>query len=107
MPDVAYATQSTETGDGGGESRSPGVVVHSQTVTGSDVFAFVRRGGEVLGVSPQEALRLARCKPGTPARQFWDGHQDMVPAAFAGPLTAPPEKTALAPTGVRGQCCIG
>ena len=28
----------------------------------------------------------------------------MVAAAFVGPLTAPPEKAAVMPTGVRGQC---
>lgn len=104
MPDVVYATQLAETDNGEGESRSPGVVVHSQTVTGSDAFAFVRHSGEAYRISPQEALRLARCEPDTPARPPQEDHHDMVAAAFDGPLTAPPEKTAVVPTGVRGQC---
>lgn len=80
------------------------MVVHSQTVTGPDAFAFVRHSGEAHRISPQEALRLARCEPDTSARPPRHDHHDMVATAFDGPLTAPSEKTAVVPTGVQGQC---
>ncbi len=103
MPNVVYATLPAAS-DGDRNPRRPGVLVHSQTVTGSDSFAFVRRSGEARRISPQEALRTARCQPDSPARPPLPDHHDLVAAAFAGPLTTPPEKVAVKPTGVRGRC---
>ena len=78
--------------------------MHSQTVTGSDAFAVVHRSGDARSVSPQEALRMAECKADTPPRSPLTDHHDLVAAAFDGPLTTPPEKVAVVPTGVRGRC---
>ncbi len=102
LPDVVYATMPSEpTGENSGP---PGVVVHSRTVTGSDAFALVdeNKGGRRL--SPQEALRTVECEPTIPAATPRPDHHELVAAAFAGPLTAPPEKVAVVPTGVRGRC---
>ncbi len=102
MPNVVYATLP---GPGEKEKMSgPGVLVHSQTVTGSDAFARVSRSGRARRVSPQEALRAARCEPDTPARPPLSDHHRLVVAAFRGPLVSPPEKVTVMPTGVRGRC---
>ena len=102
MPNVVYATLSASDEREG--RREPGVLVHSQTVTGSDTFASVSRTGKARRVSPQDALRVARCEPNTPPRRPLPDHHGLVAAAFAGPLTVPPEKVAVMPTGVRGRC---
>ena len=61
MPNVVYATlAASEAADGLSEG---GVLVHSQTTTGSDAFALVSRAGRARRLSPQEALRAARCQP--------------------------------------------
>ena len=102
LPNVVYATlPSASTGK---EARPPGVVVHSQTVTGADTFALVKVGGHARRLTPQEALRNAKCAPDTPPSSPRSDHHDLVAAAFKGPLTTPPEKVAVAPTGVRGRC---
>ena len=96
LPDVVYATRRAD-----GEA---GVVVHSVGVTGSDAFAFVACDGGARRVTPQEALRLARCELDTPAVERHAGHHDLVAAAFEGPLRAPVEGATAALTGVRGRC---
>jgi len=103
MPNVVYATLESAPNDKG-TLGSPGVLVHSQTVTGSDAFAVVHRSGEARTISPQEALRMAECEADTPPRSPLTDHHDLVAAAFDGPLTTPPEKVAVVPTGVRGRC---
>ena len=102
LPDVVYATLPSRS-DGHGPQLS-GVVVHSQTVTGSDTFAFVHATAKARWISPQEALRTAECDPDTPPAPPRPDHHDMVAAAFEGPLVAPPRKVAVVPTGVRGRC---
>ena len=103
MPNVVYATLEPAP-NGKSAPGSPGVLVHSQTVTGSDAFAVVHRSGDARSVSPQEALRMAECKADTPPRSPLTDHHDLVATAFDGPLTTPPEKVAVVPTGVRGRC---
>ena len=103
MPNVVYATLESAPNDKGAPG-SPGVLVHSQTVTGSDAFAVVHRSGDARSISPQDALRMAECKADTPPRSALTDHHDLVAAAFDGPLTTPPEKVAVVPTGVRGRC---
>ena len=103
LPNVVYATLEADP-DEEHHPRSPAVVVHSQTVTGSDAFALIHRSGTTRSISPQEALRMARSEPDTPPRPPLPDHHDLVTAAFEGPLTTPPEKVAVVPTGVRGRC---
>lgn len=102
LPNVVYATLPPE--HGGEAPRPPGVVVHSQNVTGHDTFAVVTEDGQAKRLSPQEALRTVECEPETPPTAPRSDHHDLVAAAFAGPLTAPPEKVAEVPTGVSGRC---
>ena len=102
LPNVVYAT--LPPGGGGEATRPPGVVVHSQNVTGYDTFALVTEDGRARRLSPQEALRTSECDPDTSPAAPRSDHHDLVAAAFAGPLTAPPEKVAVVPTGVRGRC---
>ncbi len=103
MPNVVYATLDSAP-NGKGTPDSPGVIVHSQTVTGSDAFAVVHRSGDARTITPQEALRMAECEPDTPPQPALTDHHDLVAAAFDGPLTTPPAKVAVVPTGVRGRC---
>lgn len=103
LPNVVYAT--LPSGPDRADVRPPGVVVHSQTVTGVDTFALVEAGGKASrSLSPQEALHAAECGPDTPPLHARTDHHDLVAAAFEGPLTSPPEKVAVVPTGVRGRC---
>ncbi|MCY3563397.1 MAG: helicase-related protein [bacterium] len=102
MPNVVYATSGRSVA--GHTHAEAGVLVHSQTVTGSDAFALVTRSGQTRQLSQQEALRMARCAPDTPARRPLADHHELVKAAFLGPLGSPPGKVAVKPTGVRGRC---
>ena len=103
LPNVVYATLEADPTQEH-HPLSPGVVVHSQTVTGSDAFALIHRSGAARRITPQEALRMAKCEPATPPRPPLPDHHDLVAAAFKGPLTTPPGKVAVVPTGVRGRC---
>ena len=99
LPNVVYATMQAQPG-----GSAAGVVVHSQTATGSDAFAFTGTDGESWRVAPQEALHLARCEPETkPAVRLAD-HHDMVAIALDGPLRALPSKATGALLGVREKC---
>ncbi len=105
LPNVVYATlPKPDRGKAKPGAAGPGVLVHSRTVTGSDAFALLLRSGGARRVTSQEALRLAECRPDTPARSPLPDHHRLVAAAFRGPLTAPPAKVAEMPTGVRGRC---
>ncbi len=112
LPNVVYATMQTPTQaqPGGPQEYRPeggrpaGVVVHSQQATGSDAFAFTGIDGESQLITPQEALRLARCEPDTPWAPRLNDHHDMVGIALDGPLRAPPSKATGALLGVREKC---
>lgn len=98
LPDVVYSSL-----DNAADNRpTAGVLVHSKTVTGSDAFAFVPTGGRGERITPQRALAMAACEPGESPPPRLPQHHDLVQAAFAGPLTAPPERPGETPTGVRG-----
>ncbi len=99
LPNVVYSTLALTDSDG----PSEGVLVHSQTVTGSDAFAFVSADESGKRVTPQRALRMAECSPETPPAPRLAAHHDLVRAAFEGPLTAPPERPANTLGGVRGR----
>ena len=99
LPNVVYATMQAPPA-----GSAAGVVVHSQTVTGSDAFAFTGTDGESRCITPQEALHLARCEPETkPAVRLAD-HHEMVAIALDGPLRAPPTKATGVLMGVREKC---
>ncbi len=99
LPDVVYSTL-----DNKADNRpSAGVLVHSKTVTGSDAFAFVSAAGRGERITPQRALTMAACEPDEAPATRLPEHHDLVAAAFAGPLTAPPERPGETPTGVRGR----
>ena len=102
MPNVVYATLRPE--QKGAAPDFSGVVVHTQTVTGSDTFVVVAENGGARRISPQEALRVTRCEPETPPASPRSDHLNLVAKAFEGPIASPPEKTAKVPTGIRGRC---
>ena len=98
LPNVVHSTR--ESPDRSGRS---GVLVHSQTVTGSDAFAFVSPDGEQNRITAQEALTLAACDPATPPLRRLEDHYELTAAAFDGPLRTPPGQTTGALQGVRGR----
>lgn len=98
LPNVVHATRHTPD-----HTSLSGVLIHSQTVTGSDAFAFVSSDGQQRRTSAQEALTLAACEPTTPAVPRLDDHYELTAAAFDGPLRTPPGRTTGALQGVRGR----
>ena len=93
LPNGVHSTRETPT-------RS-GVLVHSQTVTGSDAFAFVSPDGEQKRITAQESLKLAACDPSTPPLPRLNDHYELTAAAFDGPLRAPLGQTTGALQGIR------
>ncbi len=98
MPNIVYSTKHTTD-----NAPDPGVLVHTQAATGTDVFAFVEPNGQAHRVTPQEALRLAECKPDTPSVRRLEDHHDLTAAALGGPLRTPTGRTTGALQGVRGK----
>ena len=98
LPNVVHSTRQTPD-----RSDQSGVLVHSQTVTGSDAFAFVNPDGEQKRITAQEALTRAACQPSTPPLPRLKDHYELVAAAFKGPLRAPPGQATGALQGVRGR----
>ncbi len=98
LPNIVYSTKHTTD-----NAPATGVLVHTQTVEGADAFAFVEPGGQARRVTPQEALRLAECKPDTPSVQRLDDHHDLTAAALGGPLRTPTGRATGALQGVRGK----
>ena len=82
---------------------SAGVLVHSQTATGIDAFAFVELNGQACRVTPQEALRVAECEPCTSSVERLDDHHRLTAAALKGPLRIPSGRATGALHGVRGK----
>lgn len=114
LPNIVYSTKQTTPGapgstptsttpDTAGGTPGAGVLVHTQTVTGADAFAFVQPDGEARRVTPQEALRLAECQPDTPCVKRLDDHHDLTAAALQGPLRTPAGRATGALQGVRGK----
>lgn len=98
LPNVVHSTRETPDRTG-----LHGVLVHSRTVTGSDVFAFVSPDGDQRRVTAQEALTLAACDPSTPPLPRLTNHYDLTAAAFDGPLRTPRGQVTGALQGVRGR----
>ena len=98
LPNIVYSTKHTTD-----DAPDTGVLVHTQTVAGADAFAFVEPTGQARRVTPQEALRLAECKPSTPSVQRLDDHHDLTAAALGGPLRTPTGRATGALQGVRGK----
>ncbi|MCY3564374.1 MAG: helicase-related protein [bacterium] len=98
LPNVVHSTRATSAGD-----QQNGVLVHSQTVTGSDAFAFVSPVGEQKQITAQEALTLATCQPSTTPLPRLTDHYELIAAAFDGPLRTPPGQATGALQGVRGR----
>ena len=98
MPNVVYSTKRTTE-----NAPRTGVLVHSQAVLGTDVFAFVEPSGQARRVTPQEALKLAECQPDTPAASRLKDHHDLTAAALGGPLRTPTGRATSALQGVRGK----
>ena len=84
LPNIVYSTKHTTD-----EAPDTGVLVHTQTATGTDAFGFVEPSGQARRVTPQEALRLAKCEPSTPSVERLDDHHDLTAAALGGPLRTP------------------
>ena len=99
LPNVVYSTK--QVNDAAPESG--GVLVHTQTATGADAFAFVDPGGAGGRVTPQEALRIAQCDPDTPSVPRLDDHHALTAAALEGPLRTPVGRATGALQGVRGK----
>ncbi|MDE0700186.1 MAG: NgoFVII family restriction endonuclease [Acidimicrobiaceae bacterium] len=98
MPNIVYSTKRTTDNE-----PDTGVLVHTQAVTGTDVFAFVEPSGQARRVTPQVALRLAECKPDTPSVTRLEDHHDLTAAARGGPLRTPSGRATGALQGVRGK----
>ena len=98
LPNVVHSTRRVPK-----RRMRSGVLVHSQTVTGSDAFAFVGADGEQKRITAQEALTLAACDPSTPPLRRLDDHYELTAAAFDGPLRTPPGQTTGALQGIRGR----
>ena len=98
LPNIVYSTKSVTSGD-----HESGVLVHTQTVTGNDAFAFVELGGQESRLTSQEALRLAECDPQTPPVERLKDHHDLTAAALSGPLRTPEGRATGALQGVRGK----
>jgi len=98
LPNIVYSTRHITD-----DTSDAGVLVHTQTVAGADAFAFVEPSGQARRVTPQEALRLAECKPDTPAAPRLDDHHDLTAAALGGPLRTPAGRATGALQGVRGK----
>lgn len=79
------------------------MLVHSQTATGIDAFAFVEPNGQARRVTPQEALRIAECEPATSSVERLDDHHGLTAAALEGPLRTPIGRAIGALQGVRGR----
>ncbi|WP_419842982.1 SNF2-related protein [Candidatus Poriferisodalis sp.] len=119
LPNVVYATKRRTAADGTGGGDGPqdalpniggrpqdagsGVVVHTQTHTGADAFAFVDADGTGRRITPQEALRLAEAAPHTPSAPRLDGHHELVAHAVASTLRTPTGHASGALQGVRGK----
>ena len=98
LPNIVYSTKHITD-----DAPETGVLVHTQTVAGADAFAFVEPGGQARRVTPQEALRLAECKPDTPSAPRLNDHHDLTAAALGGPLRTPTGRATGALQGVRGK----
>ena len=98
LPNIVYSTKHTTD-----HAPDTGVLVHTQTVTGADAFAFVEPSGQAQRVTPQEALHLAECKPDTPSVPRLNDHHDLTAAALGGPLRTPTGRATGALQGVRGK----
>ncbi len=97
LPNIVYSTKQADA------AADTGVLVHSQTVAGADAFAFVEPGGQARRVTPQEALRLAECRPDTASVPRLNDHHDLTAAALGGPLRTPAGRATGALQGVRGK----
>ena len=98
LPNVVYSTkQRTDA------ASDVGVLVHSQIVAGADAFGFVEPSGDERRVTPQEALRMAKCEPDTPSVARLPDHHDLTAAALGGPLKAPTGRATGALQGIRGR----
>ncbi len=98
LPNIVYSTKQADD-----DVSDTGVLVHTQTAAGADAFAFVEPAGQARRVTPQEALRLAECKPDTPPAPRLDDHHDLTAAALGGPLRTPAGRATGALQGVRGK----
>ena len=97
LPNLVYSTKA------GTSEWGPGVLVHTQTVTGIDAFAFVGSDGEARSITPGKALVLAECEYATPPEKRLKDHHDLTAAALGGPLRTPPGKATGALQGIRGK----
>ena len=98
LPNVVYSTKQST-----GAPPTDGVLVHTQAVAGADAFGFVETNGVERRVTPQEALRMAECEPGTPCVERLADHHDLTAAALGGPLKTPTGRATGALQGVRGK----
>ena len=106
LPNIVYSTRHATkhaTRHAPDTASDAGVLVHSQTATGIDAFAFVEPNGQARRVTSQEALRIAECEPFTPSVERLDDHHRLTAAALKGPLRTSTGRATGALHGVRGK----
>lgn len=74
LPSVVYSTKAYVPQEG----RPNGVLVYLRTAQGNDALAWVDRDGASITQSQFEILKVAACKPNTPALPRQDEHHEMV-----------------------------
>ena len=96
LPNIVYSTKAAATG-----GVETGVLLHTQTTLGADVFGFVERNGDSRRVTPQEALRLAECEPETDTLPRIPNHHELTAIALNGALRSPMRSASGPISGVR------
>ncbi len=74
LPSVVYSTKAYAPQDG----RPGGVLVYLRTAQGNDALAWVGSDGVPVTQSQFEILKVAACKPDTPALPRQDNHHELV-----------------------------
>lgn len=76
LPDVVFSTREHDISPANPE----GVLVYLKTGEGNDALAYVDSKGKSITESHFEILKMAACKPDTPAQQRHPKHHDLVKA---------------------------
>jgi DNA replication protein DnaC len=76
LPDVAFSTREHKPIP----TQPEGVLVYMKTGEGNDSLAYVNTSGQSITESHFEILKMAACKPSTPAQPRHSMHHDLVKA---------------------------
>ena len=77
LPDVVYSTRPHRPS----EKEPEGVLCYMKTAEGNDALAYMNKHGESITESQYEILKLAECKPDTPAIPRHQKHHSLVSEA--------------------------